>query len=138
MKLNRIGDAGLTALAKALESVPLQRLFLGGNRGISAEGVGVLAASLPASKLLELHLNGCGLGNEAPERLAPHLERGPLQELDLSWNKGISAIGLEALAKGNASPGCKLEKLDVQHCDLGDAAIQKFSAHLPSMAPLRR
>ena len=79
----------------------------------------------------------CNLEDEAMQKLAPGLERAPMKSLDLDSNRGITAIGLEALAKGIASPRCKLEKLDVQRCDLDDAAIQKFSAHLPSMAPLQ-
>ena len=60
----------------------------------------------------------------------------PIRSLELYGNKGITAIGLEELAKAIASPGCKLESLDVRLCSLGEEGIQEFSAHLPSMAHL--
>ena len=71
---NAIGDAGAAALAKALETASLQDLWLGGNRQITAAGVGALGDALKDSKLLKLGLDQCALDDAAIQRLSPGLE----------------------------------------------------------------
>ena len=70
--------------------------------------------------------------------LSDALRSAPLKTLVLSGNRGIGAVGLDALGRGIATAGCKLESLDLSECELNDEAIQKFSIHMPSMAPLQR
>ena len=66
--------------------------------------------------------------------LSEALRSAPLKTLVLSQNAGIGAAGLDALGKGIAAAGCKLESLELVECQLNDEAIQKFSIHMPSMA----
>jgi hypothetical protein len=64
---NQIGDAGLTALAKAVESGALascQKLYLSANKigevGLSAFASACASGALPALQELELHTNRIG------------------------------------------------------------------------------
>ena len=117
---NRIGDTAVEALAAALkENGSLQGLYLGSNL-ISCRGAEALAAALKEnSSLQELGLWGNQIGDTGAKALAAALkENGSLQKLELGNNQ-IGVAGLEELTAA-LKENAALQKLGILNNDVGE------------------
>jgi Ran GTPase-activating protein (RanGAP) involved in mRNA processing and transport len=141
---NKIGDAGLAALAPALVHVrtlhlsqcgltslsggPLASLIRNGraleslhvdNNSLRARGIAELAAALqPSSSLRTLHAERCNAGADGTAALAAALDRGwRASELDLSFNHSLDGGALAlAAALERLGDRCTLTALSLPFC----------------------
>jgi hypothetical protein len=105
---NRIGDAGVAALAASLPLLPnLTRLLLG-QTGIRAGGVKALAAALPSvSKLKELLLQENDMGDAGAEALAAVLpDLKDLKHLELFGNGISNPMAIKIIEEWGEATGC--------------------------------
>ncbi|XP_039544874.1 NACHT, LRR and PYD domains-containing protein 3-like [Pimephales promelas] len=132
----RIGEEGCVALVTALRSNPsyLRELDLSCNK--PRDSGGKLLSDLlkdPHCKLEKLLLYNCRLGEEVCTALASSLISNPsnLRELNLSYNKpGHSAV--ELLSNLLHDPRCKLEKLQLCNCSIGEDGCAALATALRS------
>ena len=99
---NKISDAGLTALAKAVESgaLPqLKELSLDSNKigdaGLTALAKAVESGALPQLKKLHLYKNQ--IGDVGMQALAGAVSKGALDKLTVSWRATPLSACLETL-----------------------------------------
>ncbi|KAG1925185.1 NACHT, LRR and PYD domains-containing protein 12-like [Pimephales promelas] len=132
----RIGEEGCVAVVTALRSNPshLRELDLSCNK--PRDSGGKLLSDLlkdPHCKLEKLLLYNCRLGEEVCTALASSLISNPsnLRELNLSYNKpGHSAV--ELLSNLLHDPRCKLEKLQLCNCSIGEDGCAALATALRS------
>ncbi|XP_056105745.1 NACHT, LRR and PYD domains-containing protein 3-like isoform X2 [Rhinichthys klamathensis goyatoka] len=131
-----IGEEGCVALITALRSNPsqLRELDLSWNK--PRDSGGKLLSDLlkdPQCKLEKLLLCNCSIEEEACTALASSLRSNPsnLRELNLSHNKpGHSAV--ELLSYLLSDPRCKLEKLQLCNCSIGEEGCAALATALRS------
>ncbi|XP_038816033.1 NLR family CARD domain-containing protein 3-like [Salvelinus namaycush] len=117
----KLTDTSCKVLVSALSSNPshLRELDLS-NNDLKDSGVKLLSAGLgnPHCKLETLRLSGCLVTEEACDSLVSALKSNPshLRELDLSYNHPGDS-GVRLLSAGLEDPHCRLEKLNVEHCE---------------------
>ncbi|XP_072560246.1 NACHT, LRR and PYD domains-containing protein 12-like isoform X2 [Paramormyrops kingsleyae] len=142
-------------LASALRSnsSPLRELDLSDN-DLHDSGVKLLSAGLgdsqckleilrsvllgiPHCKLEILRLSGCRVTEEGCSSLASFLRSNPshLRELDLSYNHPGDS-GVKLLSAQLEDPSCKLEKLKVNRCELGEKCCEALASALRSIPSL--
>ena len=127
---NQIGEAGVKALAGALEkNLNLLQLNLGYNQ-IGDAGALVLAETLEKNpNLQQLDLTGNRIGDKGVQALAEALKKNHyLQLLDLSWNQ-IGDTGANALA-GALEKNLSLLQLDLGNNQIGDASTNALAGAL--------
>lgn len=128
---SQLGDCEIGIISEMLalpELSQLQELHLGGNPDITVTGINALVKVLLISKIVTLKLHSCDLQDDSLKILAPVVSKGPLKTLSLGQNKGITAVGMLALA--DALKDSKLESLFVYECNLDDKAIQALAPGL--------
>src|SRR5262249_2306589 len=126
-----LGDAGLSALARASHLGGLRCLDLG-RCAAGGKGLGALARSKVFRGLTVLNLADSDLGDEAVRALALARSFPELRSLSLaSQHLGVGAT--EALGRVD----WPLAELDLSSCRLGDAAVAALAA-CPTLAGLRR
>ncbi|XP_043091773.1 ribonuclease inhibitor-like [Puntigrus tetrazona] len=136
-----IGEEGCAALISALRSNPshLKELDLSRNKP-GDSGVKLLSALLedPHCKLEKLQLWDCSIGEEGCAALISALRSNSshLRELDLSCNKP-GDTGVKLLSALVEDPHCKLKKLWLCNCNIGEegcaaliSALSSNSSHL--------
>ncbi len=127
---NRIGAAGATALAAALQTnTTLTSMYLDDN-GIGAAGATALATALQTNTTLtELNLDDNDVGNAGATALATALQTNTmLTSLSLRFND-IGNAGATALAT-TLQTNITLASLNLENNDIGDvAAVAFLSAH---------
>uniref|UniRef100_A0A669EA41 NACHT domain-containing protein n=1 Tax=Oreochromis niloticus TaxID=8128 RepID=A0A669EA41_ORENI len=128
-------------LAAALKSNPshLRELRLSNDdrpstkNNLQDSGVKHLCGVLesPGCKLETLSLRDCGLSEISCDYLAAVLKSNPshLRELDLSSNK-LQGSGVKHLCDLLESPGCKLETLRLERCNLSEIHCDDLEAVL--------
>ncbi|XDV45514.1 hypothetical protein PO909_013601 [Leuciscus waleckii] len=132
----RVGEEGCVALVSALRSNPshLRELDLSWNK--PRDSGGKLLSDLlkdPHCKLEKLLLCNCSIGEDVCTALASSLRSNPsnLRELNLSYNKpGYSAV--ELLSYLLKDPHCKLEKLQLCNCSIGEEGCAALAEALRS------
>ncbi|XP_066517876.1 ribonuclease inhibitor-like [Hoplias malabaricus] len=91
----------------------------------------------PHCKLETLRLTMCKLEEKACEKLNAVLRpNSSLKELDLS-NNALWDSGVEKLCEGLRIEHCKLEKLKLTMCNLGEKACEKLNAFLRPNSSLK-
>ncbi|XP_026115408.1 ribonuclease inhibitor-like [Carassius auratus] len=131
-----IGEEGCAALISALRSNPshLTELNLRGNIP-GDSGVKLLSALLedPHCKLEKLWLRSCSIGEEGCAALISALRSNPshLTELDLSRNTP-GDLGVKLLSALLEDPHCKLEKLWLYNCSIGEEGCAALISALRS------
>lgn len=110
---NLLSDQGTCALAAGLPGSPVMELHLGGN-SVGAMGARALAAVLDRTQLRTLYLDCCFVLDEGACVLAAALATSRISTLSLAGNR-LSAISARALAL--ALPRTRLTELDL-HCKL--------------------
>ena len=115
----------------------LTELNLSHNENISAVGIKAISTVINNTKatsqefrLDKLHISNCSLTDSAIVELSPCIIY--LTELNLSYNKNISAVGIKAISTviNNTkvtSQEFRLDKLYIYDCDLTDNAINELS-----------
>ena len=115
----------------------LTELNLGANKNISAVGIKAISTVINNTKatsqefrLDKLHIYSCDLTDNDITELSPCIVY--LTELNLSYNKNISAIGIKAISTvinntKATSQEFRLDKLDLSFCKLTDNAITELS-----------
>lgn len=112
------------ALAASPNLANLQRLNLGTNRTMGANGFRALLASPHLRELRRLDLNNNDLGNDALEGLVGCTGLPHLRHLDLSHN-GIGPDGVAHLAR--AGWLSQLERLELSGNPLGDEGVRRLA-----------
>ncbi|XP_067217983.1 NLR family CARD domain-containing protein 3-like [Chanodichthys erythropterus] len=136
-----ITEEGCSALTSALKSNPshLRELNLSGNN-LGDSGVKNLSDLLmnPQFKLEKLHLSECSITKKQCVILTSALKSNPshLRELNLSWNK-LGDSGVKNLSDLLMSPQFKLEKLQLNDCNLTDKSCPALAAVLGSDTNLK-
>uniref|UniRef100_A0A673IEK3 NACHT LRR and PYD domain-containing protein n=1 Tax=Sinocyclocheilus rhinocerous TaxID=307959 RepID=A0A673IEK3_9TELE len=131
-----IREEGFALLVSALRSNPshLRELDLSGNEP-GDSGVKVLSDLLkdPHCKLKTLQLSNCSIGEEGSGSLALALRSNPsyLREFDLSSNKPQDS-GVKLLSNLLEDPQCKLEKLKLCNCSIGEESCSALASALRS------
>jgi Ran GTPase-activating protein (RanGAP) involved in mRNA processing and transport len=139
MRSCQIGDAGLVALAQALENnkfTRLEELCLNQN-DFTALGVSALAKAVrnnPRCVLQKLHLARSSLKNDSTEFLCQIF--GTLLKLDIEYNEIVSD-GAKSVAVGLAEWGSelRLEELHLSGNHLGDEGSVALARAMGSCAP---
>ncbi|CAI5668459.1 unnamed protein product, partial [Oreochromis niloticus] len=143
LRLMRCGLSEISCdyLAAALKSNPshLRELRLSNDDGPSTKnnlqdsGVKHLCGLLenPGCKLETLRLMDCGLSEISCDYLAAALKSDPshLRELDLRRNK-LQGSGVKHLCGLLENPGCKLETLRLERCNLSEISCDYLEAVL--------
>uniref|UniRef100_A0A673ISR3 NACHT LRR and PYD domain-containing protein n=1 Tax=Sinocyclocheilus rhinocerous TaxID=307959 RepID=A0A673ISR3_9TELE len=133
-----LSGCGLTeksclALASAL-TTSLRDLNLS-NNNLEDSGPKHLSTGLknPQCKLETLKLSGCLIREEGCAALASALRLNPsyLRELDLNWNKP-GDTGVKLLSVVLKDPHCKLEKLRLWDCNIGEEGCAALTSALRS------
>ena len=136
---NKIGDAGVAALAAALkgDASVLRELILWGNR-IGDTAVEALAAALKENGSLQgLYLGSNLISYRGADALAAALkENSSLQELGL-WGNQIGDTGAKALAAALKENG-SLQKLELGNNQIGVAGLEELTAALKENAALQK
>ncbi|XP_042604778.1 NLR family CARD domain-containing protein 3-like isoform X4 [Cyprinus carpio] len=139
-----IGEEGCAALISALRSNPSHLTELNLSRNEPGDsGVKLLSALLedPHCKLEKLLLWGCSIEEEGCAALISALRSNPLHltELNLNFNKPGNSGGKQ-LAVLLEDPHCKLEKLQLWGCSIGDegcaaliSALRSNPSHLTEL-----
>ncbi|XP_048016262.1 ribonuclease inhibitor-like [Megalobrama amblycephala] len=129
-----VTDEGCAALASALRSNPshLRELNLAGNK--IGNSVNLLSDVLkdPHCKLEKLCLNDCGITDEGCAALTSALRSNPshLRVLSLSENKIGKSVNL--LSDVLQDPHCKLERLQLNRCEITDEGCAALTSALRS------
>jgi Ran GTPase-activating protein (RanGAP) involved in mRNA processing and transport len=129
---NHIGTEGAAALGDALRvNAVLCSLSVSSN-GLGSEGMTKIGIGLQGNKTLaRLNIASNNLGYEGAKVLASILESTELRELDLSRNSIGDRGGqllFQALARGVESGMETLQKLNLEHNDLGEGTAKKAVA----------
>ncbi|KFO93992.1 Ribonuclease inhibitor, partial [Buceros rhinoceros silvestris] len=114
LKLNNndLGDAGMLHLCKGLLT--------------------------PSCNLQTLWVQNCSLTSASCEALRSLLITQPsLTELHLSDNK-LETAGVKMLCQGMMNPNCKLEKLQLEYCELTGDVVEALNAALQSKPALKQ
>lgn len=133
----RLEDCGLTEgrckdISSALQANPdLTELSLRTNE-LGDTGVHLVLQGLqsPTCKIQSLSLQNCGL-TEAGCKVLPSMlcSMPTLRELHLSENP-LGDTGLRLLSEGFLDPQCRLEKLQLEYCNLTVASCEALAAML--------
>ncbi|XDV46703.1 hypothetical protein PO909_014540 [Leuciscus waleckii] len=121
-----IGERGFAALVSGLRSNPshIRELNLNSNKPVFS-GVKLLYDLLGDQhcKLEKLQLECCSIGEGGCAALALALRSNPshLRELNLNYNEPGDS-GVRLLSVLLMDPRCKLEKLELSHCNIRDTA----------------
>uniref|UniRef100_A0A673G560 NACHT, LRR and PYD domains-containing protein 3-like n=1 Tax=Sinocyclocheilus rhinocerous TaxID=307959 RepID=A0A673G560_9TELE len=139
-----IGEEGCAALISALRSNPshLTELNLSDNKP-GDSGVKLLSALLedPHCKLKKLQLINCSIAEKGCAALISALRSNPshLTELNLNCNKPGDS-GVKLLSALLEDPHCKLEKLQLFNCSIGEegcaaliSALRSNPSHLTEL-----
>ncbi|XP_050950602.1 NACHT, LRR and PYD domains-containing protein 12 isoform X5 [Labeo rohita] len=131
-----IEEESCVALISALRSNPshLRELNLNNNKP-GDSGVKLLSDLLqdPHCKPEKLQLWDCSIGEEGCAALISALRSNPshLRELNLNFNKP-GDLGVKLLSALLEDPCCKLEKLQLWHCRIGEASCAALTSALRS------
>ncbi|NXU79988.1 RINI inhibitor, partial [Oreotrochilus melanogaster] len=108
---NELGDAGIEYLCKGL--------------------------LMPTCSLQKLWLQNCNLTSASCETLSSILSAQPsLTELHVSDNK-LGTAGVQVLCQGMMNPSCKLQKLQLEYCELTADIVESLNASLQSKPSLK-
>ncbi|XP_076144592.1 NACHT, LRR and PYD domains-containing protein 12-like [Alosa pseudoharengus] len=133
-----IREEDFRALASALRSNPshMRELQLSGNKAAGDSGVKHLSSLLedPNCKLEKLDLYNCSIREEDFRALASALRSNPshMRELQLSGNKAAGDSGVKHLSSLLEDPNCKLEKLELWNCSIGEEGFRALASALRS------
>ena len=128
------GFPGASSIAELVAvHLKLRLLDLSRNPAIGDAGGGALGRALRASCALEqLKLRSCGIGDDGASAIASAIaaRRGnaPLTHLDLSFNSGIGAVGVDALR--DAASRCGSGKLALDLAGASATPAQLAAAQL--------
>lgn len=131
-----IGEEGSGYLALALRSNPtyLREFDLSSNNPQDS-GIKLLSNLLedPQCELEKLKLCNCSIGEESCSALASALRSNPshIKELDLSSNKPQDS-GIKMISNLLEDPQCKLEKLKLCKCSIGEEGCFALTSALRS------
>ncbi|NXN08697.1 RINI inhibitor, partial [Indicator maculatus] len=108
---NELGDAGIEYLCKGL--------------------------LMPSCSLQKLWLQNCNLTSASCETLRSVLSAQPaLTELHVGDNK-LGTAGVKVLCQGIMNPNCKLQKLQLEYCELTADIVEALNAALQSKPTLK-
>ncbi|XP_054683752.1 ribonuclease inhibitor isoform X3 [Grus americana] len=108
---NELGDAGIEYLCKGLLT--------------------------PSCSLQKLWLQNCNLTSASCETLRSVLSAQPsLTELHVGDNK-LGTAGVKVLCQGMMNPNCKLQKLQLEYCELTADIVEALNAALQSKPTLK-
>ena len=127
-----IDEEGMMSLASALEmNGSLEELDLSGNRVVTGIGHMALGESLKRNRGLKtLNISCCGMDDQSMISLASALEmNGSLEELDLTWNRAVTGIGLMALGE-SLKRNRGLKTLNISHCGMDDQGMMSLASAL--------
>ncbi|XP_044872096.1 ribonuclease inhibitor isoform X1 [Mauremys mutica] len=143
-KTVRLDDCSLSAShCKDIGSVlssnqTLTELTLNNNE-LGDSGVELLCKGLmtPSCNLQKLWLQNCNLTNASCKHLRSVLSTKPtLTELQLGDNK-LGTSGVKVLCEGLMDPNCKLQKLQLEYCELSPDNCEMLCAALRTKPSLR-
>ncbi|XP_026705990.1 ribonuclease inhibitor [Athene cunicularia] len=108
---NELGDAGAECLCKGL--------------------------LMPSCSLQTLWLQNCNLTSASCETLCSVLSAQPsLTELHIGGNK-LGTAGVKVLCQGMMNPNCKLQKLQLEYCELTADSVEALNPALQSKPTLK-
>eukprot|EP00984_Skeletonema_dohrnii_P024062 scaffold13178_cov84-Skeletonema_dohrnii-CCMP3373.AAC.4 len=140
LRCNSIGNDGLMALVRALANCTgLEILDLSENDfSLAAAGLGSLSHWLQRKQMIlkELHLNTCGINDDGLQALAEGVANH-CEELNLSYNDSITAIGLIHLSHILQSESCRLQRLSLNGMNFGDDGAEALAGGLAGNQSLR-